>query len=94
MKIDRELVLYIAKLAHLQLQEPEIELFSKQLQDILQYIEKLSEVRQPADPFSFSHFLPSVTRADVPLPSLPVSEALQNAPEKAKQFFRVPRIIP
>jgi aspartyl-tRNA(Asn)/glutamyl-tRNA(Gln) amidotransferase subunit C len=94
MKIDRELVLHVAKLARLELNESEIELFTRQLGDILHYIEKLDEVRQPAEPFSFNTFLPSVLRDDVPIPSLPVEEALRNAPERVKQFFKVPRILP
>ena len=94
MKIDRELVQHIAGLAHMELSEAEVELFSKQLQKILQYIEKLNEVHQSAEPFSFNQFLPSLTRSDEPLPSLPVSEVLRNAPERVKQLFKVPRIIP
>lgn len=94
MKIDRELVLHIAKLAHLELSESELEVFPKQLQDILNYIEKLNEVKQPVSPFSMSEFLPSCLRPDVLTPSLPVDEVLRNAPERVKQFFKVPRIIP
>jgi aspartyl-tRNA(Asn)/glutamyl-tRNA(Gln) amidotransferase subunit C len=94
MKIDKELVLHIGKLAHLELSEAEQELFAKQLQDILQYIEKLNEVKQPADPFAFGDFLKSVTRSDSPLPCLSVEEALKNAPERVRNFFKVPRIIP
>ena len=94
MKIDKELVLGVARLAHLELNEAEAELFTKQLADILHYIEKLNEVNEAAEPFSFNTFLPSVTREDVPVPCLPVEEALQNAPEKVKRFFKVPRILP
>ena len=94
MKIDRDLVLHVARLAHLELRDAEVELFTKQLQDILTYIEKLNEVTQPAEPFSFDQFLPSLMRPDLSLASLPVAEALRNAPDHVKQFFKVPRIIP
>lgn len=94
MKIDRELVLHIGKLAHLELNENEQELFAKQLQDILQYIEKLNEVKQPAEPFSYGTYVKSIARRDISQPSLPVEEALKNAPEKVRDFFKVPRIIP
>ncbi len=94
MKIDQELVLHIGKLAHLELNHSEQELFARQLQDILQYIEKLNEVKHPADPFSFGGFLKSMTRPDSTLPSLSVEEALKNAPECVRDFFKVPRIIP
>jgi len=92
--IDRELVLGIAQLAHLELSDEEVELFARQLQDILQYIEKLNQAKQSAEPFTYGQFLPGLLRADVPLPSLPVEEGLKNAPERVQQFFKVPRIIP
>jgi aspartyl-tRNA(Asn)/glutamyl-tRNA(Gln) amidotransferase subunit C len=94
MNVDRDLVLHIAQLAKLELQESEVELFVKQLGDILQYIEQLNEASETAEPFSFSFFLPSFTRPDITGESLSVEEALKNAPERYKQFFKVPKIIP
>jgi len=94
MQIDRELVLHIAKLAHIDLNESEVDLFTRQLGGILEYVEQLGKVKHPADPFFFGQFLFSRTRADRTVPSLPVEEALRNAPDCVKQFFKVPRIIP
>lgn len=94
MNVDRDLVLHIAQLAKLELQESEIELFVKQLGDILHYIEKLNEADATAEPFSFSFFLSSFTRPDIAGESLSVEQALKNAPERYKQFFKVPKIIP
>jgi aspartyl-tRNA(Asn)/glutamyl-tRNA(Gln) amidotransferase subunit C len=94
MKIDRDLVLEIARLARIELKEDELDLFVPQLQEILQYIEKLNQVKQPSEPFSFQDVLPSALRPDTVVPSLPVEEALRNAPERVKRFFKVPRIIP
>lgn len=94
MKIDRDVVLHIAKLARLELTDGEVELFSKQLGDILQYIDQLKNIDQPAEPFSFSKFLPSATRPDERQPSLSADDALRNAPDAVKHFFRVPRILP
>lgn len=94
MQIDREVVLQIAELARIELRENEIDLFTKQLAAILEYMEKLKTVRQPAEPFSPAETFESAVRADVLQPSLPVEEALRNAPDRVKQFFRVPRIIP
>jgi aspartyl-tRNA(Asn)/glutamyl-tRNA(Gln) amidotransferase subunit C len=76
MNVDRDLVLHIAQLAKLELQESEIELFVKQLGDILQYIEQLNEASGTAEPFSFSFFLPSSTRPDIAGESLTAEEAL------------------
>jgi aspartyl-tRNA(Asn)/glutamyl-tRNA(Gln) amidotransferase subunit C len=94
MKVDRELVLHIAGLARIELEETEIEQFTTQLSSILSYVEKLKEVTDEAEPFSFSKFLTLPMREDVVVPSLPVDRVMRNAPESKKNLFRVPRIIP
>jgi aspartyl-tRNA(Asn)/glutamyl-tRNA(Gln) amidotransferase subunit C len=94
MKVDKDVVLHIAKLAHLELEENEVEPLTRQLQDILQYIEKLKEVGESADPFSYDFLQVSGLRPDQLVPSLPVEEALKNAPEHVRNFFKVPRILP
>ncbi|MEE8185774.1 MAG: Asp-tRNA(Asn)/Glu-tRNA(Gln) amidotransferase subunit GatC, partial [Thermodesulfobacteriota bacterium] len=44
MKISRKEVVHVAKLARLALREEEIDMFARQLSDILTYVEKLSEL--------------------------------------------------
>lgn len=85
---------HIALLARLELSEEEKDLFSKQLGSIIQYIKKLNELDTgTVEPTA--HVLPlhNVFREDEVQPSLPREMALQNAPEKNEQFYRVPRII-
>lgn len=94
MQIDRTVVEYIAKLAHLELQESEIELFAQQLQQILTYVDQLNEVPEQSEPFSFSDLIPGRMRPDEVAPSLPIEDVLRNAPESVQRFFKVPRIIP
>lgn len=81
-------------LARLELTRPEKELFSRQLGSILDYINTLNELDTSGiEPTA--HVLPllNVFREDVPGPSLPKAKTLLNAPDKTKDFFRVPRII-
>jgi len=94
MTIDREIVLHIAKLARIELNDAEVDLFTKQLGEILQYVEQLQSIEQPAEPFSYASFLIAPMRADLLIQSLPVEKALANAPARVQQFFKVPRIIP
>ena len=94
MKVDQELVLQIAKLAHIELTDEEVQLFTVQLGSILQYVEKLNEESEQAEPFVFSELLSLPFREDIVTPSLPVEESLKNAPDSKKNLFRVPRIIP
>ncbi len=44
MKIDKKTVSYLADLAKIDLNEKEIEKFSKQLSDIISFIEKLKQI--------------------------------------------------
>jgi aspartyl-tRNA(Asn)/glutamyl-tRNA(Gln) amidotransferase subunit C len=94
MKVDRELVLYIARLAQIELSESEIELFTAQLGTILQYIEKLNEIKTTAEPFAFDKLIRLPAREDSIEPSLGQEIALRNAPESSRGMFRVPKIIP
>ena len=94
MKVDRELVSHVARLARIELTEPEIELFTSQLASILQYMEKLNEVKEEAEPFVLEDFLTFSFREDTVTPSLPVDQVMTTAPSQKKNLFRVPRIIP
>ena len=93
--ITKETVEYVARLARLSLEEGEISKFQDQLSSILNYIEQLNEVDTKNTPPT-THVLPSmknVFREDEIKVSLSPDEALQNAPERKENFFKVPRII-
>ena len=91
MAIDREQLLHVAHLARLELREDEIERLQGQLNDILEAVSKVSEL-DLSDVPATSHPLDvvNVWGADEPRPSLPVDEALANAPEREGSFFKVP----
>jgi aspartyl-tRNA(Asn)/glutamyl-tRNA(Gln) amidotransferase subunit C len=92
--IERRDVEHVARLARLTLTEAEIERMREQLNGILAYIEKLNELRtDDVEPTSHAVPLVNVMRDDEPAPCLPRDEALGNAPDRAGEFFRVPRII-
>ena len=86
----------IAALAHLELDAPEIDLFARQLGDILKYADAVQQVDTTGIPPTAS--LVSVHAADRPdeiRPSLDRDEALCSAPDAAVDagFFKVPRVI-
>ncbi len=91
MPIDREQLLHVAHLARLELREDEIERLGAQVGEILAAVSKVSEL-DLSDVPATSHPLDvvNVWGEDEPRPSLPVSEALANAPERDGDFFRVP----
>jgi aspartyl-tRNA(Asn)/glutamyl-tRNA(Gln) amidotransferase subunit C len=92
--IERKDVEHVARLARLALTDAELEKMRDQLNGILAYIEKLNALEtEGVEPTSHAVPLVNVMRDDEPGPCLPRDEALANAPERAGEFFRVPRII-
>ncbi|MDD5355906.1 MAG: Asp-tRNA(Asn)/Glu-tRNA(Gln) amidotransferase subunit GatC, partial [Candidatus Omnitrophica bacterium] len=88
MNISKDTVKYVANLARLGLNDEELEKFSLQLNDILQYIEQLKEVDiSKIAPTAHVLDIKNVKREDEPSASLPVKEALNNSPQKEGSFF-------
>ena len=94
MGIKREDVEYVAKLSRLKILAGDIKRFYKQLADIISYIDKLKEVNIDKTPPT-SHPLPlkNIFRKDEVRKSLDVREALDRAPAKKGDFFKVPKVI-
>jgi len=94
MALTRAEVLHVASLARLSLNPEEVDLFTRQLNDILAYVEKLQEVDTEGVP-PMAHAVPlvNVFREDEAAPGLPRDEALANAPAPEEGTFVVPRII-
>ena len=91
MAISREEVVHVARLARLALGEEELERLGGQLDAILEAVSKVSELElDDVEPTSHPLDLVNVWADDEPRPSLPIDEALANAPEREGNFFRVP----
>jgi aspartyl-tRNA(Asn)/glutamyl-tRNA(Gln) amidotransferase subunit C len=91
MAIDREQVLHVARLARLALSEGEIEKFQQQLNAILEAVGTVAELDLGGvEPTAHPLDLVNVLEDDVSRPSLPVEEALANAPDAEGAFFGVP----
>lgn len=94
MSISIHDVEHVAKLARLELQPEEKEIFTEQLNAILKYVDKLNELdTSQVEPTS--HVLPlvNVMREDEPRPSLPIEKVMLNAPDEEDGQFRVPAVI-
>jgi len=94
MKITREQVDYVALLGRLELEPEEKEKYMGQLDDILKYMDMLAEVpTDDVEPMAGPVELYTPLREDEVKPSLPVQEALANAPDRDGTSFRVPKVI-
>lgn len=86
----------IAALANLALDPSEVDLFARQLGDILAYADEVLQVDTTGVPPTASVMSgQAVDRADQVRPSLSLADALANAPDPAREagFFKVPRVI-
>lgn len=94
MKLSRDEVLHIARLARLGLGEAEVTRLSEQLSNLLEHFEVLREV-DTADvaPTAQSITLQNVTRSDDVSVSLSSEEALANAPRRETDYFRVRAVL-
>jgi aspartyl-tRNA(Asn)/glutamyl-tRNA(Gln) amidotransferase subunit C len=86
-------VTYVADLARLRLSPEEIGTFQKQLSDVLGYVGQLSEVDVSHVSLLGEADLKNRLRGDDVRPSLPVAEALANAPAQNNNLIVVPRMI-
>ena len=99
MKITREQVIRVAELAHLELSEAELDVYSRQLDNILAYVEKLnqldtSQVEPMAQVFSGDAFTENASaRADEARHSDVADVVLGVAPDPNRPYFRVPKVI-
>ena len=94
MKLSREEVLHIARLARIALTESEITRLSEQLSNLLESFEVLQKVdTTDVPPTAQSVALQSVMSADEVAPSLPVEDILANAPRREGDCFRVRAVL-
>jgi aspartyl-tRNA(Asn)/glutamyl-tRNA(Gln) amidotransferase subunit C len=92
--ISKKEVEEVAFLSRLEMSDAELDMFTGQLSQILEYASMLNELNI-ADVEPTSHVIPmkNVFREDIALDSYPIEKVLANAPEPSGNFFRVPRVI-
>jgi aspartyl-tRNA(Asn)/glutamyl-tRNA(Gln) amidotransferase subunit C len=87
-------VAYVARLARINLTEDEEKTFQKQLDDVLNHVEKLRQVDVTGIDVA-AHALPifNVVREDAPRDWFTAEQALSNAPRQANGLFVVPKVV-
>jgi aspartyl-tRNA(Asn)/glutamyl-tRNA(Gln) amidotransferase subunit C len=94
--LTRDDVLRIAELARLELSESEVDVFTRQLDDILGYAIQVQEVDTTGvSPTSHPLGVEPAWRPDTPIPSLELTDSLANAPnaDRAAGLFKVPKVL-
>ncbi|MGG6314445.1 Asp-tRNA(Asn)/Glu-tRNA(Gln) amidotransferase subunit GatC [Paenibacillus macerans] len=94
MSIQTKDVEHVAKLARLHLTDDEREMFTEQLNAILQYAEKLNELNtDDIAPTTHVLHLSNVMREDEVKESLPPEKVFLNAPDEEDGQFKVPAVL-
>jgi aspartyl-tRNA(Asn)/glutamyl-tRNA(Gln) amidotransferase subunit C len=94
MKLSREEVLHIARLARMGVTDEEVDKLCEQLSDILDNFEVLSQVdTDNVPPTAQSIALQNVGRDDAVLPSIPPDDALSNAPRREQDYFKIHAVL-
>ncbi len=94
MKISKEQVQYVARLARLELEPEQLDNFARQLATILDYMETLSRVDTTGvEPTAHVLSITNAFRRDQVRQHLDRSQALANAPASEEGSFVVPKVI-
>lgn len=94
MDISNELIDKLADLAKLEFDETEKEQLKKDLAQITTFFEELNKVNTDGvEPLIFMSDAVNVLRPDEVKQTISHEEALENAPAKDSDYFRVPKFI-
>ncbi|MEE9431062.1 MAG: Asp-tRNA(Asn)/Glu-tRNA(Gln) amidotransferase subunit GatC [Melioribacteraceae bacterium] len=94
MAVTKDDVKKIAELARLEFNENELDDYTKEMNKVLGYVEKLNKLDTTnVRPLSHPIENENVFREDVLVKSVSTEEALKNAPDKTSEHFKVPKVI-
>jgi len=94
MPVTKKDIEKIAELANLKLSETELESFTPEMNEILNYMEKLNELdTENVEPLAHPVEQSNVFRDDILKSSISTEEALKNAPSNDEKHFKVPKVI-
>ncbi|HID93853.1 MAG TPA: Asp-tRNA(Asn)/Glu-tRNA(Gln) amidotransferase subunit GatC [bacterium (Candidatus Stahlbacteria)] len=91
MAITLEQTIHIARLSRLFFKDEELAKFTKELSRIIDYVDKLKEVKDVKEEMRLEQ--PCPLRKDIPRAPFPREKALCNAPKKEKGYFVTPKVI-
>ena len=94
MSLTLDQVRWVAHLARLDLGDAELETITRELSAILDYVDQLQKINTDnVEPLAHPLPIHNVFREDDSAASLPVEEALRNAPDRRANFYGVPAVL-
>ncbi len=93
-KITSQDVLNVAKLARLELEEKEVDLYTNQLEQILGYVTQLEKIDTTnVEPTTRAVEVVNILREDSVQSTTVREDLLDQAPQREGDFYRVPKIL-
>jgi aspartyl-tRNA(Asn)/glutamyl-tRNA(Gln) amidotransferase subunit C len=88
----------VAKLAHLEITDEEVEIYTPQMAEIVKYVDQLNELEtEGIEPMlgglTAEGAATETARPDAPQPSLTERDALGEAPAAVAGHFQVPKVL-
>lgn len=94
MRVEKEEILKLAKLARLEFTDEEIDRMGDSLGQLVEYLDMLKQLKlDDVEPMTAVDSTPHPLRPDVPGPMLSKEQALRNAPEINLEHFSIPKVI-
>jgi len=94
MAVTKDQVKYIASLAKLEIAESELDAFTKEMEQIIEFADSLNKIdTEGIEPTVHIQGIENVLRKDSEPKSFDTDELLKNAPEKADNCFSVPKVV-
>ncbi|SFP32877.1 Asp-tRNA(Asn)/Glu-tRNA(Gln) amidotransferase subunit GatC [Salibacterium halotolerans] len=93
-RITKDQVKHVAHLARLSITEEEVDTFTEQLDNIIEFAEQLNELdTEDVEPTTHVLDIHNVLRKDEQRPSLDREDALKNAPDQEDGQVKVPSVL-
>ena len=93
MAIDESEVRRIAALSRVRIADEECAALARDLDRVVEHIDRLADVHLPDDAESLTYFDADVHRKDRAMAGLDRADALRNAPDTDDTYFLVPKIV-
>jgi aspartyl-tRNA(Asn)/glutamyl-tRNA(Gln) amidotransferase subunit C len=94
MRVEKQEIEKLAKLARLDVPAEDIEKLQGSLSSLVEYLDTLKQIHlEDVEPMTAVDDSPRPLRPDVEQPMLPKDKALANAPEVNLEHFSIPKVI-
>ncbi len=94
MAVIKEQVKYIASLAKLKIDEKDLDAFTKEMEQIIEFADSLNKIDTDGiEPTAHIQGIENVLREDGEPVNFETSKLLANAPQKSDSCFSVPKVV-